>query len=159
MALSNTDLGLFKAVSVLGGAISTTELAGTKHELFDKFTGIETRDGVTIYACLYVKNKGAETADNVTLHINSESAAAGINAQLGLGTSAINASEAAIANETTAPAGVTFIEALDEENGLSIGSLAAGARKAVWVMVEVDAGTAAFNNWTLTPEINFDTGA
>lgn len=159
MSLSNTDLSLFKAASNLGGAISAIELTGAKHELIDKFTGSETRDGTTIYACIYVKNKGAEQAENVTVHIDNETTHGSMNVQIGLGASAINANEPSIANEKTAPAGVSFVEANSEESGLSVGSLSAGECKAFWLKYIVPAGTTAVNNYAVSIEINFDTGA
>ncbi len=159
MALNATDLALFKAASNLGGAISATELtSGLLGDVFDKFTGIETRDGITEYACLYVKNKGAEPAENVTVHIDSETSHGSVNATIGLGNSAVNGTETAIANKTTAPSSVTFVEATTEGAGLNIGTLAAGARKAIWIKLVVPAGTTAKNSYQFTPQINFDTG-
>ncbi|MER2492317.1 hypothetical protein [Catenovulum sediminis] len=158
MALNATDLALFEASSNLGGAVSANEISsGQAGNLFDTFTGTETRDGIVAYACAYVKNKGAQAATNVVIHIDSETAHGSVNVTVGLGSSAIDGTEQTIANEQTAPSSVSFVEALDEENGLSVGTLNAGQTKAVWFRIDVPAGTAAKNVYQFVPQINFDT--
>ena len=155
MAVLATDLKLFKTTSNLGGAITATQATGGN--VFDAFTGDETSAGITEYACVYVKNEAAQTALAAKVYVNSETSHAGVNATIGLGTSAINGSEQTVANKTTAPTGVTFSEANGAGSALTIGDIPAGQHKAVWVRMVVGAATAAKNAYTVQVGIDCDT--
>lgn len=157
MAVLSTDLKFYKTTNNLGGAITASESTGT--DIFDAFTGDETTNGVAgEYACLYVKNESAQTALNARVHIDGETVHSGVNFTLGLGTSAVNGTEQTIANKDTAPAGVTFSEAQDLANALTIGDIPAGQHKAVWYRVTVTAGTLAKDNYQAPLKLTVDSG-
>lgn len=147
MAIDATLLKLYKTTNNLGGAVTATEL--NTANLFDDFTDLETVPGTTVYACVYFVNENAELARVARLFNNAETVHAGVNATFGLGTSPINGVEQVIVDETTAPVGVTFVEALDIDNALQLGDLPAGQHRAFWIRLAIDPGVAAKNNYTL----------
>jgi hypothetical protein len=156
MAVIASNLKLFKTVNGLGGGITATVV--TPSNVLDAFTGDETTAGKTEYHCVYVKNEAAQTAFASKIFINSETAHPGVNATIGLGSSAISAQEQTIASETTAPGSVTFAEAASEGAALVIGDLTAGQTKAVWLRVVVGAGTTAKDAYSISVTIRVDTG-
>ena len=155
MAVTPSDLGIFTTSSNLGGAITGTDASGSV--VFDPFTGDETSAGITENACIYVKNSSGQTAIASKVYVNSETSHAGVNATIGLGTSAVNGTEQTIGSKTSSPSSVTFSEANGAGNALSIGDIPAGQHKAVWIRFAVGAGTAAKNAYTVQLGITCDT--
>lgn len=145
----------------LGGAISVTELvSGTLHGLFDIVASAEASAGDTEYRCYYVKNThGTLTALSAKVWVQTESPSGDTDEEIGLGTSAINGVEQTVANEQTAPAGVTFSQANGEGNALVIGDIPPGQHKAIWVKRTVSPGAAAANNDGPTIRFGCDTAA
>lgn len=134
---SNTD-----PAAALGGVASTTTDVGSAY--FDDVTSAEAVAGDIEYRCIYVKNTHASlTLIGATVWIQTNTPSTSTDAAIGLGTSAINGTEQTVANENTAPTGVTFSSPTSFATGLSIGDLAAGAHKAVWVRRTVTAGAAS----------------
>ena len=95
----------------IGGVMSSVTLSATTlHNLFDRVTGDESEAGVTRYRLLYFKNVDSD-ADGLmspvvlyfaSLPVNGDTIKAGLSAQ---GKGVVTT---AVANEHTAPAGVTF---------------------------------------------------
>lgn len=152
MPISSTDIkvklsggaGNTDPLLSLGGVISTTDMPTG---LFDRVTSDEAVTGDTEYRAVYITNTHATltlTGAHVWLPINTTSADTDI--QIGLGTSAINGTEQTIANENTAPVGVTFGLVATEGVALVIGDLAPGATKALWYKRTVNPGAAASND-------------
>ncbi|WP_456478124.1 hypothetical protein [Geoglobus ahangari] len=142
---SNTDPNLS-----LGGAISSTEITdAADNNLFDDVSGDEAANGSVEYRCFYVKNTHASiTLQNAVIYISAETPA-GDQLDIGLDPAGVgdgtNTGVATtIADETTAPSGVTFSHPLDKSSGLAIGNLGPGQCIAVWVRRTVPAGTAAY---------------
>ena len=167
MPIATSDIKLYKTTNGLGGAITATEApSATTGNVFDTFTGAETAAGGTFYACLYVKNThGTLTAQNVIAAITSETDHDGVNASLGLGTAAVNGSEPTIADENTAPAGVSFAGDTDttttgaatEDASITLGNIPPGEHKAIWLRLTIDAATAAKTGYQINTDIDFDT--
>lgn len=159
MPIVSGNIKTFKTANGLGGAITANEsVSGDPNNVFDTFSGAETAAGGTFYHCLYVKNEHASlTAQNVELYIDSETAHAGVNVEIGLGSSAVNAQEQTIQDEETAPSGVSFSEADGEENALVIGDIPAGQHKAFWVKVTIAPGTTAKTGYAVNTKYVFDT--
>lgn len=132
----------------LGGAVSSVEVVDAAlHNLFDKVSSAEATAGSVEYRCVYVRNEHATlTLEDAKVFIPTNSVSADTTLAIGLGTSAISAVEQTVANETTAPAGVTFSAPADYAAGLVIGNLAPSATKAVWIRRTVTAGAAAAND-------------
>lgn len=167
MAIATTDIKVFKTTNGLGGAITATEAPhATTGNLFDTFSGAETAAGGVFYACVYIKNDhGSLTAQNVIAAISSETEHDGVNASLALGSSAVNGSEPTIANENSAPAGVSFTSDTDTtttgaataDASIDLGDIPFGEHQAVWLRLTLDAGTAAKTGYAINTAIDFDT--
>ncbi len=147
---SNTD-----PAASIGGAASTTTDAPAG--IFDDVSSAEAVSGDTEYRCVYVKNTHATlTALATKIWIQANTPSADTAVELALGASAVNGTETAVANENTAPSGPTFSTPANEAGALTIGDLAPGAHKAVWIKRIVNAGAAAAND-SFTLRVKCDT--
>ena len=136
---SNTDPN-----ASLGGAVSSTEAAST---IFDNVSSGEAAAGDVEYRCVYVKNThGSLTLTDPKIWIQANTPSGDTTVEVSLGTSAVNGTEQTVADEDTAPIGTAFSSAANEGAGLSLGNLAPGATKAVWVKRTVTAAAAAAND-------------
>ena len=135
----------------LGGVKSSTQSGAN---LFDAVTSAQATSGLTEYRCVYVHNANA-TLDMLAakIWIASQTPSADTSVEIGLGTSAIGATEQTVANEATAPSGVTFSTPASFAAGLTIGDVPAGSSKAVWIKRIVTAGAApATDGFTLSTQ-------
>lgn len=140
----------------LGGAKSSTE-AGSN--LLDAVSSAEALAGDVEYRCFYVHNAHATlTLENAVAWIEANTPSADTTLDIGLGTSAVNATEQTIADENTAPTGITFVAAVNEAGAVALGNIPAGQHRAVWVRRTVNAGAAASND-TATLTVKGDTQA
>lgn len=141
----------------LGGAKSSTEVSS---DLFDDVSSGEAASGDTEYRCFYVHNNhGSLTMENSKVWIQSNTPSADTTAAIGVGTAAINGTEQTVADESTAPSGVSFSSPTSEGTALSLGNIPAGQHKAVWVRRVVNASAAAYNSDTFTLRVKCDTAA
>lgn len=125
----------------LGGAKSSV-VAGSN--LFDDKSSAEAAAGRVEYRCVYIHNNhGSLTYLSPKVWIQTNTPSADTTVDIGLGTSAVNGTEQTVANETTAPVGVTFSAPSSYAGGLSIADIPAGQSMAVWVRLTVNAGAAA----------------
>lgn len=147
--------------AALGGAISTTQIVdATVANLFDNVSSAESAAGDTEYRCFYVKNTHATlTLQAAKVYIQTNTPSADTSAEIGLGTSAVNGTEQTVANESTAPSGVTFSSAAGSGNALSIGNIPAGQHKAIWLKRIVNAAAAAYNSDSVIIRVEGDTAA
>lgn len=169
MAVLNTEIKFFLSGGAansdvnasLGGAKSSTEITSAQlHNLFDVVTSAEASAGDVEYRCLYVENtNGTDSLLSAAAYVSSNTPSADTTLDIGLGTSAINGTEQTVADESTAPAGVTFSAPATLGAGLAIGDLTAGQHKAIWVRRTVNAAAAAYNNDTATINVGGDTNA
>lgn len=145
----------------LGGVISSNQIVDASlHNLFDQVSGAEASAGDTEYRCLYVKNAhGTLTLQNAKVYVQTESGSADSDELIGLGTSAVNGTEQTVADESTAPAGVTFAQANGSANALTIGDIPAGQHKAIWVRRDISAAAAAANSDTSVIRVEGETAA
>lgn len=154
MAVIATDMkcylsggsGNTSPAAALGGAISTTEInnAVPLDNLFDDVNDTEAASGDTEYRCFYIKNtNGASALASAAVYIASNSPSADTTVQIGLDAAGVNGTATTIANESAAPAGVSFSSAANAGAALSIGSMAANAYIGVWMKRVVDADAAA----------------
>ena len=147
----------------LGKYISTTQLAdATLNALFDDITGDENAASTVDYRCVFIHNAHATlTLIGPMLWVSAE-VAGGASVAIGLDTtaaSAVGASSAqalTIANELTAPSGVTFTTPTTKSGGLSVGDLGPGQVKAFWVK-RTAANSAALSNDGATFNVEGDT--
>ena len=152
---SNTDPN-----ASLGGAKSSTEIGTGLHNLFDLVSSAETTAGDTEYRCFYVHNAHATLAlENAVIYIQSNTPSADTSVEIAVGSAAVNGTEQTVANESTAPTGVTFSSAANLGAALALGNIPAGQHRAVWVKRIVNAGAAAYNDDQATLRVQGDTAA
>jgi hypothetical protein len=133
------------AATSLGKYVSTTDVTAPPNAFFDDVSSAEALAGDTEYRCFFVYNSHAtDSALNVTVSITGEVALGGTttaaldNVAIGAANGA-SALSAISANENTAPTPVgTF-----STGPLTVGTLAAGQAKAIWLKRVVSASTAA----------------
>lgn len=163
MPIVQADIKFFKSTGAesLGGAITATEITDAViANLFDNVDGDESESGDTEYRCFYIKNDhGSLTYQGVLAFIETQTPSSDTSVEIGLGTSAVNGTEQTIANESTAPAGVTFTTADGVGNGLSIGDIPFGEHKAIWVKRIVNAAASAYNADGVVIKTRGSTGA
>ena len=154
---SNSDVN-----ASLGGAKSSTEVTtNVVDNLFDSVSGTESAAGDIEYRCIYFHNgHGSLTAQNSKVYLTSNTTSANDTLDLAAGTAAINATEQTVADETTAPTGVSWVtNATSYASGVSLGNIPSGQHKAIWIRRTVDAGAAAADANAATLEIGVDTAA
>lgn len=124
----------------LGKYVSTTAfVTATLGNLFDAVTGDENAGEAVDYRCLFIHNSHSTlTLIDPKLWITGQEAG-GADAAIGLdptAASAVGASSAQaveIADESTAPAGVSFSAPSSKGAGLSVGDLGPGEVRAFWI--------------------------
>ena len=136
------SLGKYASTSVITTA--------TLNNLWDDVSGAEASAGDIEYRCIFVLNNHATlTLQNAQVYIASQTAGGGT-VDMGLDPTAISAKGSAsaqavtIANESTAPAGVTF-SSPSSGSPLAIGDIAPGQVKGIWLRRTVTAGAGALN--------------
>ncbi len=119
----------------------TITVAADMNELFDDVTKDESWDGVTRYRCVYAKNNNAsDTKRGMVLWIGSNTTGADT-VSIGLDPAGAGGTAATVADENTAPAGVTFTAPTTKATGLSIGNLATSQVYPFWIKEVVPAET------------------
>lgn len=150
----------------LGDQISTTAWAGgAANDLFDDISGAENAASTVDYRCIFVHNSnGANALQNAVVYLSAETAGG---ANIAIATDNIAASAiasgspqaAAIANETTAPSGVSaFSSPTTAGAGLALGNIPAGSCKAFWVR-RTATNSSALSNDGVTIAVAGDTGS
>ena len=145
----------------LGGVISSTEVTdNTTHNLFDQVSGTESLAGDIEYRGVYLKNThGSLTLQNTKIYISSNTGSADTTIDIALDGGATNATMETLSDESTAPSGETFTAPTTYAGGLSIGSLAAGEKKGLFIRRTVNASAAAVNDDAVTIKYDGDTAA
>lgn len=153
--VANTDVDLS-----LGAEMSTSVIVNnTLQNLFDNVSSAERATGSVEYRCFYFVNKHAtETLVGAAVYIASQTPAADTAIAIGLDPAGVGDGEntgvaATIADETSAPAGVSFSAPGDAGTALAVGDLAPDEAIAVWVRRTVDIGAVAAANDPFTVRI------
>jgi len=128
----------------LGGVISSVEIVdNTVNNLFALAAATEAEAGSIKYRAFFIKNTHATlTYTTPKLYISSNTPSATTTVTVALADETGSPIET-ISDEDTAPVGPTFVTAVDYANGISLGSLAPGESKGVWVKWTIDAATVA----------------
>lgn len=118
----------------IGGAKSSTAwTGGTLHDLFGKISGDDNAAETVDYRGIYLQNNhGSLTWESVVAWI-SEQTAGGADLAIGLADEGVDGTMEALADENTAPAGVSFSAAASKGAGLVIGDLEAGEYIGIWL--------------------------
>lgn len=140
MAIASSDIQLRQSgASDLGGAPGASAPSG-----FATVTPAEAVAGSTKYRCFYVRNNhGTLTLSAAKFWLSANTPSDSTDIAVGLGSSAAGATEQTIANETIAPANVTFSATGSEATALLLGDLGPGVTRAVWERRTVNAGASA----------------
>jgi hypothetical protein len=96
---------------------------------------------------------------NAVVFVFSNTPSADTSIEIAVGSADINDVEQTVADESTAPAGVTFSAAANVGASLALGDIPAGEHIAVWVKRIVAEGAAAYNDDQATIRVQCDTGA
>lgn len=144
---SNTDPNL----SFEGDASTTEVVDATLHNLFDKVSGIESRDGDTEYRKIWFKNShGSLSLEGAILYVDTDSVETNVDFEVGLGSvKASGAGGSDSADESSAPSpAITFSDADGEGSGISVGgdtNIDAGEWLDVYIKRIITAGQTAKN--------------
>lgn len=124
----------------IGGAKSSVASSAT---IFDDVSSAEAAAGDVEYRLVYVHNAHA-TLDylSAAIWIQTQTPSVSTDVAIGLAAAGLNGTETAVANENTAPAGVTFSAPATFGAGLALGTVPAGQHYGVWVRRTVNAGAA-----------------
>ena len=125
----------------------TLAVSDRANETFDNISVSESVNGDTEYRCLYIANAHAtDSALGVKVWVNLDPAGEDTLA-IGLDPSGVGDGASSgvavgpVADEGTAPAGVTFSVPATESAGLAVGDLGPGQAAAIWMKRTVPAGT------------------
>jgi hypothetical protein len=151
VAAAAGDTTASSAAASLGDQVATNgPTTAVANNLWDDTTGAESAAGDVEYRCVFVLNNHATlTLIAAVAYIASQTAGGGL-IEMGLDPAAISAKGAAsaqaatIANESTAPAGVTFTSPTSG-SPLAIGDMAPGQVKGIWLRRTVTAGAGPVN--------------
>lgn len=125
------------------GTITVT-IANIANSIFDDISKVESNTGESEYRCLYLKNAGTvatvDLIDEIVLFIKTQTAGAD-SISIGLDPGGKNTAPTAVANEDTAPSGVTFTAPSSAASGLAVGALDATDYYPFWIKRTVPAAT------------------
>jgi hypothetical protein len=152
----NADLGKYASTSAWAG--------GVANDLFDDISGAENAASTSDYRGLAILNNNtANVLANAAAYISSEvaggaSVAIGADPTGSLAKGSASAQLVTIANETTAPAGVTFTSPTTYAGGVALGSIAVGFVKGLWIR-RAAANSSALSADGATFTVQGDTGS
>jgi len=151
MAISD-DIGFYysgsgTAVTSLGGAIHANTVSNsTTQNLFQNIAS--PLSSSKQYYCIYLKNTGT-TSYNVGLYISTPTPNTKTELFIGVGTSSVNGTEQTIADSSTEPTGILWVQRKQEYNALSIATLGAGNTQAVWVQLNQSANASGGGDYAI----------
>ena len=137
----------------LGGVSSSVAISGTPaNNLFDDVAPAEATAGDVEYRAIDIKNSGDAAALVVKAFMDPETSSASTALDFGIGASPVG-STLSIANESTAPASITFAH-YTTGSKLTIPDIPAGNYARLWVRRTVTAGAvnAATDSGTINVE-------
>lgn len=143
----------------LGGVESSNQFAspGSLHGLFDPVTSSESSAGKTEYRGIYIHNNhGTLTLVDARVFFSTASS----QVDMGVAAEAVDTTMATIANEGTAPTGITFTHPTTYAGGLQLNGatgLGPGSRRGLWFRRTIAASTAAESNHTESYTVQGDT--
>ncbi len=149
----------------LGDQVSTTQWAGGSiNDLFDDVTGAENAASDVEYRCIFVHNtNAANVLENAVVYLSAETAggasiAVGADPTAASAVGSASAQAVTIADENTAPAGVTFSSPTTAGAGVALGNIGVGQVKAFWIR-RTAANSSALSNDGVTIAVTGDTGS
>lgn len=142
----------------LGGVLSSTEpTTGVDNNLFDDVSGDEHTAGRVEYRGVYVYNAGDVDLQSAVIWIAGLTTSGETEVDLAVAAEGVGVTMATIANETTAPATVSFTRPTTKGGGLALGTIPAGSRRGFWVRRTVTAGSTPQAADTFSVRVEGDT--
>ena len=124
------------------GGVKSSVSAGSN--LFDALTSAEAAAGDIEYRCFYIHNAHATlTMLSARSFIPTNTSSPDTILEIGVGVAAVNGTETPVANESAAPAGVTFSSPTDYASGVALGDIPPGQHRSVWLRRTVTASAAS----------------
>lgn len=131
-------------IASLGGVKSSNAAPST---IFDGVDAGESAAGDIEYRCIYVHNAHTSlTLYNAFAWLPLNTPSTSTLLEIGVGTSAVNGTEQTVADENTAPSGVTFGVGATKGAGVALGDIPAGQGRSVWLRRTVTAAAAAISD-------------
>lgn len=136
------------AMSTVSGGIIVTNVLNND---MDDITSAEASSGITIYHNYYYKNEhGSLTYISPKFYIDTQTNSGDTSVAMALVAEAKNVATTRLANETTAPSGITFTTPANYAGGIAIGSLDSGDYRGIWVKYIVgSSASAVLDSYTL----------
>lgn len=137
-AIQTSNNGGTIVVSVVSSSLpgsnttNTLTIAALDNQIFDDVTADESDVGVVRYRCIYFCNTGATKTKSNKLWISSNTPGEDV-ISIGLDPAGAGGTAATIADENTAPAGVTFSGPTSQATALDLGELQAGQDYPFWI--------------------------
>ena len=129
------------AMSTVSGGIIVTNVLNND---MDDITSAEASSGITIYHNYYYKNEhGSLTYISPKFYIDTQTNSGDTSVEMALVAEAKNVATTRLANETTAPSGITFSTPANYAGGIAIGSLDSGDYRGIWVKYIVGSSASA----------------
>jgi len=129
------------AMSTVSGGIIVTNVLNND---MDDITSAEASSGITIYHNYYYKNEhGSLTYISPKFYIDTQTNSGDTSVAMALVAEAKNVATTRLANETTAPSGITFSTPANYAGGIAIGSLDSGDYRGIWVKYIVGSSASA----------------
>lgn len=164
-AAGNTTANTVNGTYLGKYASSTLWAGGVANDLFDDVTGAQSSAGYIDYAGIYIENSNVNNDWISPAAWLSAETSLGASLALGVDTTAQSAVGSAtaqmltIANNTTAPAGVTFTSPTTFATGVALSTLTKnGNGRGLWIRRTTAASTAALSNDGGTISVQGDTG-
>ena len=160
--LYSNDTAKYMIVTVTSASLPAADqsdaitLANIAEGLFDSVSSAEAAAGDTEYRAVMLKNESAYTMYAAKVWIETNTPFVDDSVEIGIEAPSVGDIQS-VADESTAPVGVTFYPAAGEANALSIGDLAAGANYGVWVRRVVSATTSRYADNYFTLAFKADT--
>lgn len=145
-AIQGSNDGGSLIVTVVAASLPTSNtsvsvtLVEDMNEIFDDWTKDETDAGTIRYRCLYYDNDSSDAKKDAKLWIDTNTPGADT-VSIGLDAAGAGGTAVTIADENTAPVGVTFTAPTTKATGLAIGDLTANQSYPFWIKLEVPSGT------------------
>lgn len=141
----------------LGGAMSANPVSATAmNNLFDNVSPTEANDGDTEYRAIDLYNSGDAAATAIEMYMSAETTSADSQLDFGTNNTTHDGSDQGdtIADESTAPGGITFAHYTNASR-LSIVDIPAGSAVRVWIRRVIVAGAANTANDTGTIAVDY----
>ncbi len=125
---------------------NTLTVSNYQNRVFDDQASLQVFNGHIDYRCLYLKNTGAVTENNIKVWITQPIGASTIMIGLdaaGVGDGINTGVAQTVANELTAPTGFQFVNVTTQLTGLTVTQLTPGQAFAFWIKRSITAGDRA----------------